>query len=141
MSPVLQWIRNTFVVDENTGKVYARQTLDYETREKYQFFVTVADNGRPPKSSQAYITVNVIDLNDNPPVIDVNVAPGGDRIEENRYIGKYVAVVKVTDVDVCSQGKITCDIEDAHFSLSTINPAKGINQIKLSRMLDREEAP
>ncbi|XP_055894231.1 protocadherin alpha-1-like isoform X2 [Biomphalaria glabrata] len=139
-SQVSAEIQNTFVVEANSGKVFARQQLDYETRSKYQFFVSVADNGSPPKFSIAEVTVNVLDVNDNSPVISVNIGPGGDTIEEEGSEGKYVGIVTVKDADVCSQGKISCEIEDSHFSLSSINPDMGLYQIKLSRKLDREQS-
>lgn len=133
-------IQNTFVVEQNTGKIFSRRELDFETKQNYQFHIVVSDNGSPPKSNFAYVTVNVIDVNDNPPVIQVNAAPDVNSVVENGAVGKFLAYIKVSDADSGVYGQVSCRIDDANFILEAVDDSSvGIYKIKLNQMLDREE--
>ncbi|CAL1548282.1 unnamed protein product [Lymnaea stagnalis] len=138
---VNQEIRDTFTVEPDTGKIFARKPLDYEARAAYQFYVSVSDNGSPPKSNFAYVTVNVIDVNDNAPEIQINLAPGRDMIQENAITVKSIGLVRAKDSDSGIYGKVTCTIGDTHFALDVVDVNQGVYQINLIRELDREEAP
>ncbi|CAG5121200.1 unnamed protein product [Candidula unifasciata] len=135
-------IQNTFVVEQNTGKIFTRRELDFETKKNYQFHIVVSDNGSPPKSNFAYVTVNLIDVNDNPPVIQVNQALDVGSVVENGAVGKFLAFIKVSDADSGLYGKVSCRIDDSNFILEAVDDSSvGIYKIKLNQMLDREEAP
>lgn len=55
-------------VEPETGLVTTAATLDRETRSELRFLVVAADQGNPPLSSTATVTVLVDDVNDNEPV-------------------------------------------------------------------------
>lgn len=141
-SQVSQDIQNTFTVEPATGKIFSRKELDYETKHIYQFYVVVSDQGSPSKSNFAYVTINVVDVNDNRPTIQVNPAPGGDTVVENGSVGKFLAHIKVSDADSGIYGQVSCHIGDPNFILEAVDATSvGIYKIKLNKALDREEAP
>ncbi|XP_012945815.1 protocadherin-1 [Aplysia californica] len=140
-SQVSQDIRNTFVVESESGKIFARVPLDYEKKKSYQFYVSVSDNGSPPETASAYVAINVIDVNDNAPEIRVNPAPNSSPVVEHGSEGRFLAHIRVSDDDSGVNGEVSCSIDDDHFVLESFNdPARKIFVIKLSRPVDREEA-
>ncbi|CAG5130951.1 unnamed protein product, partial [Candidula unifasciata] len=139
---VPQDIRDTFVVDPENGNVFARKELDYEFKQAYHFSVIVTDHGSPSRSNFAYVTINVIDVNDNVPHIQINPAPGGESVTEHGSIGKFLAYIKVSDADSRDYGRVSCDIRDRNFLLEPVDiTSRGIYKIKLRFSLDREESP
>jgi len=57
----------TFTIDETTGVIRSRVTLDHEERPLYRLTVAARDGGKPPKESQRALQIEVLDLNDNRP--------------------------------------------------------------------------
>lgn len=55
-----------FVINRETGQINVRNTLDFEVQQMYTFDVQVSDG---ISSDRASVTVNVIDIADNRPVI------------------------------------------------------------------------
>ena len=58
-----------FDINENTGIVTVSNTanLDKESVDNYVLTVTARDSGDMPRNTSAEITINLIDVNDNPP--------------------------------------------------------------------------
>ena len=61
-----------FSIDDD-GRIQIIQKLDYETLNSYTFKVMVKDSGVPPHSSTASVNVNVLDYNDNRPILSANI--------------------------------------------------------------------
>ena len=59
-----------FIVSSLTfpGIIRLKNRLDRETNEKVEFEVIATDNGSPPMSSTATVSITVTDANDNAPV-------------------------------------------------------------------------
>ena len=57
-----------FAIDSSTGVVTTTETLDRETTDYYVFEVVASDNGTVVQSSSIEVTLEVTDINDNPPV-------------------------------------------------------------------------
>ena len=51
-------------------------SLDRETDELYSFGVKAFDLGIPSQTSTKFITVQLTDINDNPPVFPQNISGG-----------------------------------------------------------------
>ena len=66
-------IKETFTVNADTGEVFSREELDFEKEKSYQFFVVASDQGSPRQSAFALVTVNVMDVNDIRPSIEVSL--------------------------------------------------------------------
>ncbi|KAM9482980.1 protocadherin-9 isoform 2-T2 [Clarias gariepinus] len=58
-----------FILDPFSGVIKSNVSFDREQQSSYTFDVRAVDGGRPPCSSVAKVTINVIDVNDNPPVV------------------------------------------------------------------------
>ncbi|XP_040829820.1 protocadherin gamma-A9-like [Ochotona curzoniae] len=56
-------------INSDTGVLYALQSFDYEQFRDLQLWVTASDSGDPPLSSNASLTIFVLDQNDNAPEI------------------------------------------------------------------------
>ncbi|XP_058533433.1 protocadherin gamma-A2 isoform X12 [Ochotona princeps] len=56
-------------INSDTGVLYALRSFDYEQFRDLQLWVTASDNGEPPLSSNASLTLFVLDQNDNAPEI------------------------------------------------------------------------
>lgn len=57
-----------FSIDDVSGLIRTRKQLDRETRGSYEFLVVARDRGTQSRSGTASVRVQVMDLNDQPPV-------------------------------------------------------------------------
>ena len=63
-------IDGIFFIDPTSGALAVEENFDAEmlTTHEYLLTVTASDNEEPPLAGTAYVTVHVVDINDNPPV-------------------------------------------------------------------------
>ncbi|XP_071516734.1 putative neural-cadherin 2 [Panulirus ornatus] len=88
-----------FDVDES-GVVRLVGGLDRETEAAHTVLVWAVDGGLPPRTATATLTVNVTDVNDNPPFL---AEPREVEVQENAD-PQMVAQVKLGDADDWRQG-------------------------------------
>lgn len=86
---------NAFYIDSNTGQIFNKGNIDYETRQSYLLTVTVTDKGVPAKFSTATVNIQVNDLNDNTPVM----ADVEKSILEDKSVNFVVHQLVATDKD------------------------------------------
>jgi len=68
---------NPFAVDPDSGVIRATATVDREAKSVYRFHATAADAGSPRSfTSTVLVTVNVVDVNDEPPHFKVHSSLG-----------------------------------------------------------------
>jgi len=65
--------RNEFFVHSITGAITILEPLDYDLVQEYRLNITATDLGFEPKQAIATLTVNVSDINDNPPTFNQSV--------------------------------------------------------------------
>lgn len=65
--------RNEFFVHSITGAITILEPLDYDMVQEYRLNITATDLGFEPRQAVATLTVNVSDINDNPPVFNQSV--------------------------------------------------------------------
>jgi hypothetical protein len=88
---------NTFEIDSKTGEIHLVSKLNYELKNVYQLSVIARDFGQPPCSTHSLLTVNIEDMNQNPPVF---TAPFYEFILfENGPLGYNVGRVYAFDRD------------------------------------------
>lgn len=87
-----------FVIEQNSGRIYASSSLDRETVALYLLEVTVSDSGSPPLSANASVEILLEDANDNPPILMPSSFSG--QLDENLPNGTVVASFVVTDADI-----------------------------------------
>lgn len=87
--------RLPFLIDN--GMLILRDRLDYENIISYSFDVVVRDNGNPPLYRKTVVKVNVLDVNDNPPVFTQNLFEFS--IPENLLPNQNFGLVPARDGD------------------------------------------
>jgi len=90
----------TFKIDKLSGTIRTTKYLDFEERQVHSLKVTAYDRGNPSLSSEATVTVNVVDVNENAHAPSF----GGERVltgsvRENMPIGTVVMNVSAKDED------------------------------------------
>uniref|UniRef100_A0A8C7YQI0 Protocadherin-20 n=1 Tax=Oryzias sinensis TaxID=183150 RepID=A0A8C7YQI0_9TELE len=58
-----------FMIDTGRGALRAKTSLDREQQGTYQLWIEAVDGGKPALSSVTMVTVLLLDVNDNPPVV------------------------------------------------------------------------
>ncbi|NXN10050.1 CAD23 protein, partial [Indicator maculatus] len=81
------------------GEVFVARLLDRELLDHYTLRIQASDGGVPPRRKEHTLRVNILDVNDNPPIID---SPFGYNVSvsENVGGGTAVAQVRATDRDI-----------------------------------------
>ena len=71
-------------------------SLDYETTRMYSLAIEATDTGTPPLTGTGTVSISVLDVNDNPPVIAINIV---DSLLEVAPIRSFIGNFTVTDED------------------------------------------
>ncbi|XP_039727993.1 cadherin-23 isoform X5 [Pteropus medius] len=85
--------------NDSVGEVFVARPLDREELDHYILKVVASDRGTPPRKKDHILQVTILDINDNPPVIE---NPFGYNVSVNENVGGGTAVVQVraTDRDI-----------------------------------------
>ncbi|XP_063278126.1 protocadherin-23 [Prinia subflava] len=86
----------TFLIDSARGILATNTGLDYENTSSYRLVVQAADKGNPRLSATSIVKIQVLDVNDNAPVVQ----PLGEvEVPENAMPGLIVTQVSASDAD------------------------------------------
>ena len=88
---------SVFQINETTGVIILRKELDFEKKSKYQLRIVARDQGQNSQSSFLYVTVYVLDSNDNRPTFDRN--PVTVSLREGVPLNYNVTRIKAHDYD------------------------------------------
>ena len=124
-----------FAVDSFSGAVSLAKSLDFETANEHKLIVEASDNGRPQLTSTMKLTINVHDVNDNPP--EFSRPKYSFSISKNLALNSPIGLVKATDKDERKNGRITYAIDDANFG---IFPNSGTIFLKQKLVTSRQQA-
>ncbi|XP_049444550.1 cadherin-4-like, partial [Epinephelus fuscoguttatus] len=116
---------NLFVVDEFSGLVYVRGTLDREERETYILTGVATFSNGSTAENRIDLRFDVEDDNDNPPVF-VPVPPA--TVQESSPPGTLVGRITATDAD-----KANCSHSKIAYSLVKQEPSDGRNVFYIDR--------
>ncbi|XP_051810384.1 protocadherin gamma-A10-like isoform X15 [Acanthochromis polyacanthus] len=100
-------ITDVFDIDEATGKIYVTKEIDFEKDKKIEFRVEAKDHGGLTDSSK--VEIEVIDVNDNAPVI--NVMSFTSPVAEDSPAGTTIGIINVKDLDSGENGQVRCTVE------------------------------
>ncbi|XP_055493537.1 protocadherin Fat 4, partial [Leucoraja erinacea] len=126
---------DVFQVNQLTGEVIIKRTLDFEFAKQYQLWIEARDSSSPPFSSYVRVDVNVTDTNDNFPTFKQNIYKCD--VYENVPASK-VCNVSAVDSDSSLNGLLEYSIYDGNVNNAfNINRSTGV--IRTVRMLDREQ--
>ncbi|XP_075902581.1 protocadherin gamma-A4-like isoform X23 [Nelusetta ayraudi] len=90
------------------GDVILNGPIDYEKEKNYHIDIEAIDSGGLSDSSK--IIIDVIDVNDNSPVL--NVISKSGSVPENTSLKTVIALLSVNDPDSETNGKVHCVISD-----------------------------
>nr|KAF6346486.1 FAT atypical cadherin 4 [Pipistrellus kuhlii] len=137
-----------FQMDPETGLITVREPLDFEARRQYSLTVQALDRGVPSLTGRAEALIQLLDVNDNDPVVKFRYFPATSRyasVDENAQVGTVVALLTVTDADSpAANGNISVQIlagnEQRHFEVQS-SKVPNLSLIKVASALDRERIP
>ncbi|KAM6923461.1 protocadherin Fat 4-like [Xenentodon cancila] len=132
-------IKELFSIDEDTGEVTVRGPIDFEKSKSYEIDIQASDKGPVPLTSDKSVIINILDVNDNPPEIEVTSFSAS--IKEDSKIGTTVALISVRDLDSGMNGKVICSIkQEVPFTLSP-SLQENMYAVVTKSQLDREIIP
>ncbi|XP_053734397.1 putative protocadherin beta-18 [Synchiropus splendidus] len=100
-------VRQLFSVDELTGDITLSGNIDFEKSRNYQINVRASDEGG--LSDNCKVVVDVIDVNDNVPMI--NVMSKTNVISEDVKSHTVVTIINIQDLDDGENGQVKCSID------------------------------
>ncbi|XP_070614235.1 protocadherin-23-like [Erythrolamprus reginae] len=131
-----------FEVGERSGLLRLRRPLDRELRASHHLAVEARDGGAQPEMATAWVSVEVLDVNDNPPVIQLlYLTEAGAGVSEGARAGDYVARVSVSDPDqqpFDGGGGVTLSLEGGEGAFSLRRGDGGVYFLCVEGPLDRE---
>ncbi|XP_041442059.1 protocadherin gamma-B5 isoform X38 [Xenopus laevis] len=125
----------------NFYKIVTTSTLDRERSAHYNITIQATDKGSPPLSFSKTIRLDILDINDNPPVFEKSTYVS--YVPENNQPGASIYSIQAIDKDTEENGKlfysiITSNTEELPTtSYISINPVTGV--IYAQRSFDYEQ--
>ncbi|XP_043210951.1 neural-cadherin-like isoform X4 [Amphibalanus amphitrite] len=99
-----------FTVDEDTGKIYTNKVFDREGDDGKFVSVTVkaTDKGSPSLEGVCSFTVEILDVNDNPPLFDRQKYV--ENVKQDTHVGFNILRVSASDEDADNNGVIVYNL-------------------------------
>ncbi|XP_070769924.1 protocadherin alpha-3-like [Enoplosus armatus] len=131
-------VYDIFELDKLTGEIKVKGVVDYEENDVYKLDVEASDKGTPPPlTGECRVIIKIIDINDNPPEIEVTSL--SNTVSEDSKPGTVISLISVTDKDSGVNGKIISSItSDVPFELKP-SYKENIYSVVTRGFLDREE--
>ncbi|XP_023184210.1 protocadherin beta-16-like isoform X22 [Xiphophorus maculatus] len=124
-----------FQINSADGVLMLNGNIDYEKRRIYELDIQVSDQGG--LSDACKVIVDVTDINDNPP--SINVMSKSTALPENAKPGTVVTMLNIQDPDSNENGKVMCVLsENSAFSIQT--STNNFFTVVTEGELDREKA-
>nr|XP_057919067.1 protocadherin alpha-9-like isoform X7 [Doryrhamphus excisus] len=101
---------NMFSIDEKTGTVTNKQSIDFEETNAFELRVQASDGGYNPLTSHTKLLIEVLDVNDNAP--EITVTSLLNTVKEDASIGTAIAIVSVLDKDGGKNGLVHSKINN-----------------------------
>ncbi|XP_057207887.1 protocadherin Fat 4 isoform X2 [Triplophysa rosa] len=128
-------LESRFSLDQQ-GALCLRGVLDRETVATYSLIIHASDRALPPDTphtTSAHVTIHILDVNDNPPLI---TTPDAVIFPEDAPLHSVVSVIQATDADLGSNAEIVFSLENQAVETFSINSSTGV--MYLQKLLDRE---
>uniref|UniRef100_H2ZGL2 Uncharacterized protein n=1 Tax=Ciona savignyi TaxID=51511 RepID=H2ZGL2_CIOSA len=101
-------VNKQFSVEPRTGVLVLNKPLDRETVPSYQLEIVAIDDGAERMSSTATLHLQILDVNDNPPIFDQNQYSAA--IPEDSQVGLIVVPVAAHSLDTGANAKLRYSI-------------------------------
>ncbi|XP_070819477.1 protocadherin gamma-A6 [Chaetodon trifascialis] len=125
-----------FEINPLSGEVRVAGSIDYEEAVTHELGVQAKDGGG--QASHCKLVIDVIDVNDNEPVIEIKSASA--NVAEDSKPGTMVALINVYDLDTGNSGRVTCSISD-NVPFNLVSEVKNYYMLVTDGILDREFQP
>ncbi|KAM9357328.1 protocadherin alpha-8-like [Symphorus nematophorus] len=130
-------IYDIFELDKSTGEIRVKGIVDYEESDIYKLDVEASDKAASPLTGECRIIIKIIDVNDNPPEIEVTSL--SNTVSEDSKPGTVISLLSVTDKDSGVNGKVISSINsDVPFELKP-SYKENMYSVVTKGFLDREE--
>nr|XP_057919066.1 protocadherin alpha-9-like isoform X6 [Doryrhamphus excisus] len=126
---------NMFSIDEKTGTVTNKQSIDFEETNAFELRVQASDGGYNPLTSHTKLLIEVLDVNDNAPKISVTSLL--NTVKEDASIGTAIAIVSVLDKDGGKNGLVHSKINN-NLPFKLASNYKNSYSLVVDGPLDRE---
>ncbi|XP_018548659.1 protocadherin gamma-A2-like [Lates calcarifer] len=123
-------------MNPQSGEVRVTGLIDYEEASTHELDVQAKDGGG--QASHCKLIIDVIDVNDNKPVIEIKSASA--NVAEDSKPGTMVALINIYDLDTGSSGRVTCTISD-NVQFKFVSEVKNYYMLVTDGLLDRELQP
>ncbi|XP_063088314.1 protocadherin beta-5 [Cavia porcellus] len=100
-------VTQPFVIDEMTGEIRLKRTLDFEENQYYSLEIVATDSGG--FSGKCSVSIEVLDVNDNAPELTMSTL--STSVPENAP-ETVVAIFSVSDPDSGDNGRMVCSIQN-----------------------------
>ncbi|XP_066524885.1 protocadherin alpha-13-like [Hoplias malabaricus] len=125
-----------FEINANSGVLTVKEPLDFEEQKVYEIDIQASDKGPVVLIGHCSVVINVKDINDNTPVIDVTSL--SSQIPEDSRPGAAIALISVSDTDSGENGVVICKLmDDVPFELKP-SFQKSMYSLVTQHHLDRE---
>lgn len=128
---------NAFAINPTTGLITVNNAaaIDFETNPIFNLTIQVTDNGAPPLSSTATLTINLTNVNDPP-----TIPPQAFSLTENSPLGTVVGTVTSSDGDAGQTRTYAITAGNANGAFS-INAVTGEIRVANPAAIDFETTP
>uniref|UniRef100_A0A8C4SHV9 Cadherin domain-containing protein n=1 Tax=Erpetoichthys calabaricus TaxID=27687 RepID=A0A8C4SHV9_ERPCA len=129
-------VEGLFELDIYSGEITVKGLIDFEEKTFYEFQVKATDRGPVPMSSECSVLIEIKDMNDNAPFIEVTSLTSS--ISEDVKPGTTIGLISITDLDSGVNSKISCTLShNLPFELAT-SFQENLYSLKTISKLDRE---
>ncbi|XP_077433300.1 protocadherin beta-15-like [Vanacampus margaritifer] len=125
--------KNMFSLNQKTGEIVVVGEIDYEDASIHEVLVEAKDGYG--LSSEAKLIINIIDVNDNAPMI--NLKSLSNPVAENVSPGTEVGIINVQDRDSEQNGQVRCSIQH-NVPFKLVPSIKNYYSLVTTGQLDRE---
>ncbi|KAM9849735.1 protocadherin beta-15-like [Aulostomus maculatus] len=132
-SRIAEKAKKVFSLDSKTGEIKVTGALDFESNAKYEMRINAKDGYG--LSSQSKVVIDVTDVNDNAPVIQLKSL--SHPIPENAPPGTEVGIINVQDRDSENNRQVRCSIQQ-NVPFKLVASIKNYYSLVTTGHLDRE---
>ncbi|MEQ2246346.1 hypothetical protein ILYODFUR_037506, partial [Ilyodon furcidens] len=130
-------VYDIFELDKVKGEIVVKGLVDYEEKNVYELDVEASDKGTPPLTGECRLILKIIDVNDNPPEIEITSL--SNSVSEDSKQGTIISLLSFSDKDSGVNGKIVASIiNNVPFELKP-SYKENIYSVVAKGILDREE--
>ncbi|XP_037833446.1 protocadherin alpha-6-like [Kryptolebias marmoratus] len=129
-------VYDIFELNKLTGEITVKGLVDYEEKDVYELDVEASDKGTPPLTGECRVIIKIIDINDNPPEIEITSL--SNKVSEDSKPGTVISLISLVDKDSGLNGKVIPSIiNEVPFELKP-SYKENIYSVVTKSVLDRE---